>query len=88
MQRAELGEQTFDRNKVDDASSGSHFVRLEGEGGREGNGEEGDRGRERRGEKKLIFSKMNAAKSKYSRINLSAKSSLFSGSTRTAPLTP
>ena len=43
--------------------------------GREG-GKERDKGE--RGEKKLIFSKMNAAKSKCSRINLSAKSSLFS----------
>ena len=33
---SEQGEQTFDRNKVDDASSGSHFVSLEErEGGRE-----------------------------------------------------
>ena len=60
--------QTFDRNKVDDASSGSHFVSP-------GPDREGDKGE---GEKKLIFSKMNAAKSKCSRINLSAKSPLFS----------
>ena len=78
MRCSEQGEQTFDRNKVDDASSGSHFV-SPGSGGRE---------IRERGEKKLIFSKMNAAKSKCSRINLSAKSPLFSLVHSLYPLAP
>ena len=49
---------------------------------------EGGREIRERGEKKLIFSKMNAAKSKCSRINLSAKSPLFSLVHSLYPLAP